>query len=271
MGDEAAGDDGAAHVAVPLSPEERDRIHAELSLLSPDVVGPNVDRLIELVEIALGITTNDLFDRTYGPPTDEDEAAARVGTSSFKLEEHIRALLTAAQELDEQIRRVGADDRAMSAYEVIETDPLRHALAGLKTRDRLFVESAAPLITEALANLRFLSANTESRSTLLFDGSPAWWLVRAVMFYRHEQGLPLTNTWSSGDAPKRKFARRGDRDLAAGSAAAKLVEGTAKVFQVTAKHGALRHAMNEYAAVLKASNRSPKLSDFDNVFRHVRS
>ena len=246
-----------------MSAADRRRIIVHLEKLPPSIRGDRVDTLVSWVETALTVSLEDRFEHFGTLPSTE-----------FGLINAIPQLVEAASTIalsipPEDPKALEEWKRQQPWHDELDLLAIAFYRLGLGStedeyEDSKRVLSAAVRLLMELPEIQKVSAD----ETPMLNDIPAAWLVRAVMYYRHNQNLKNTNTWNRSESAT-PGSHRTDRDMSPGSKTAKLVEATARVFGLATFNRTLCNEMSKYKKFYEdRTGAVPDYDDFAHPFRY---
>jgi hypothetical protein len=248
---------------LPLSGSDRKRIIGELEKLPENERGTRVDTLIAWVETALIVSLNDVFQHQH-----------ELTPAIERAREGVKQLVAGASAVAPFLQRKAASEPPELNHQPWSGDfdllqaVLHHLGLGVSedaAEDSLDRVSRSVRLLGGLPPI--LEPYTEGLE--LARDAPTAWLIRAVMYYRHWQGLKLSITWNrTSDAPK--GSHRKDAHMSPSSESAKLVEATVRLFGFDTPNRTLSEQMLEYRKLYKSrATRAPQYHDFASPLRYL--
>jgi len=265
---------GAALRQVPLTDDEREATMLALRDLPETLVGVRPDRLAQLIQGGLDLFALDPFDGT-SPLADfglADEA---------RFEEDQRAVLPAISRI---LGLISAASEAPLGAEGVATTrqpwlrDIDHVVEAIMRKVRqnnqdISVEDAGKVAeaTRLLAGVKISKRSSDAPPgpRPVFDGLMT--VVRAVVLYRHEEGLPNESAWVSGrESGASAYSRRSAMEISPKSFTAELCVQVVKIYGIDADLPAIKYALDTFLKKLKIEGRAPCEADVnDPAWRNV--
>jgi len=265
---------GAALRQVPLTEDERQATMLALRDLPETLVGDNPDRLTQLIHDGLDLFALDLLD---GDPPLADFGVL----DETRLEEDQGAVTPAISKV---LGLIPTISKAPLGIEGVATTrqpwlgDIDHVVEAIMRKVRqnnqdISVEDAGKVAeaTRLLAGVKISKRSSDASPgpRPVFDGLMT--VVRAVVLYRHEEGLPNESAWVSGrESEAKAYSRRSEKEISPKSFTAELCVQVVKIYGIDADLPAIKYALDTFLKKLKIEGRGPCEADVnDSAWRNV--